>query len=428
MGYRAGIAVAANCLNNCRMPTIIPEVVSQHAEEAAFLWLLRDNAIGAPHYDSTDLQRLDNRVEAHLDGLRVAGDPGWDIVWKQAEERPEAGELFAAGVLALESGDAARIDNVLSLAATKPELLRAVVSAAGWLSAGIALNRLAALLKHSSPAARAIGIAGHAIRRLNPGTALEKALNDPDLVLRASALKLVGVMGFAFWLPLLKKHLGRTDLCCRFHAAWSTARIAKDPGAIAELQTIALTESRYRLRSVDMVARCLDVPAAQKWLTMLASLPGNERLAIHGMAALGDPIFVPRLLEWMKQPPLLRIAGEAFTFISGAPIVYSDLEGEQPEGFEPGPSEDPLDEAVSMDPDEGLPWPNPAKVEAWWKSNQGRYSKGTRYLYGKPISPEWLQEVIAKERQRQRLAAALELAIRQPKEPLLELRAPYCTR
>ena len=161
---------------------------------------------------------------------------------------------------------------------------------------------------------------------------------------------------------------------------------------------------------------------------MLASLAGNERLAIHGMAALGDPIFVPRLLEWMKLPPLMRIAGEAFTFITGAHITYSDLEGERPEGFEPGPTEDPLDEAVSMDPDEGLPWPDPAKIEAWWKSNGSRFSKGTRYLLGKPISIESAQEVIAKERQRFRLAAALELAIRQPKEPLLELRAPYCNR
>ena len=407
------------------MPTIIPEVVSQHAEEAAFLWLLRDSAVGAPHYKPIDLQRLDNRVEAHIDGLRVAGDPGWDIVWKQAEERPEPGELFAAGVLAFESGIASRTDSVLTLASTKPDLGRAVASALGWLPDAIAQKRLTPLLGHSSPAARTMGLAGHAIRRLNPGTALEKALNDPDLLLRSRALKLVGEMGFGFWLPLLKKHFASADLGCRFHSAWSAARIAKDPGAIAEMQNIALTESRYRFRSVEMVARSLDVSATQKWLTMLATLPGNERLAIHGMGALGDPVFVPRLLEWMKQPPLMRAAGEAFTFVTGAHLADLDLEGDRPEGYEPGPTENPLDEDVSMDPDDGLPWPNLPKVEGWWKANQSRFAKGTRYLLGKPIIVEWLQEVIAKERQRCRLAAALELAIRQPKEPLLALRAPY---
>ena len=44
---------------------ILVEVVSQHREEAAFLWLLRSNAIGQPHYTYTleDFAELDDRVE-----------------------------------------------------------------------------------------------------------------------------------------------------------------------------------------------------------------------------------------------------------------------------------------------------------------------------------------------------------------------------
>ena len=61
------------------MNQIIPEIVTQHAEEAAFLWLLRDGAVRVPHYQLPDLAKLDGRVEAHLDGLRVNGDPGWEI-------------------------------------------------------------------------------------------------------------------------------------------------------------------------------------------------------------------------------------------------------------------------------------------------------------------------------------------------------------
>lgn len=47
---------------------IIPHIISQHAEEAAFLWLLRDNACCAPHYSLKDLAKLDDRVEAQLTG------------------------------------------------------------------------------------------------------------------------------------------------------------------------------------------------------------------------------------------------------------------------------------------------------------------------------------------------------------------------
>ena len=37
----------------------IPHIIDQHAEEAAFLWLLRSDAVSAPHYDLEDLVRLD---------------------------------------------------------------------------------------------------------------------------------------------------------------------------------------------------------------------------------------------------------------------------------------------------------------------------------------------------------------------------------
>ena len=65
------------------MAGIIQVIVDQHAEEAAFLWLLRNAAVGAPHYNLQDLANLDERVEAHIDGLRIAGTPGWEtcISW-----------------------------------------------------------------------------------------------------------------------------------------------------------------------------------------------------------------------------------------------------------------------------------------------------------------------------------------------------------
>src|SRR5215207_4917869 len=114
------------------MSQVIPEIVSQHAEEAAFLWLLRDAAVRAPHYLLADIARLDDRVEAHLDGLRVNGEPAWATC--SAALGPELpGELFAAGVLAFEGGHEDRIPEVLAVAAANPVTARAAISALGWL-------------------------------------------------------------------------------------------------------------------------------------------------------------------------------------------------------------------------------------------------------------------------------------------------------
>jgi uncharacterized protein (TIGR02270 family) len=139
---------------------------------------------------------------------------------------------------------------------------------------------------------------------------------------------------------------------------------------------------------------------------------------------LGDPAFIPWLIEQMAIAEQARVAGEAFTMITRVDIAYEDLEGEWPAGFAAGPTEDPEDDNVALDPDEDLPWPKPEAIDIWWKNHQGQFRAGTRYLLGKPMSREGLRDVLRNGRQRQRAAAALELAIRQPGQPLFEVRAP----
>ena len=91
---------------------IIEDIITQHAEEVSFLWLLRDLAIRAPHYSLLELAELDDRLEAHIDGLRIAGEGGWMICQEQLGWE-EVAELFAAAFLAFESRDDARIQIVL---------------------------------------------------------------------------------------------------------------------------------------------------------------------------------------------------------------------------------------------------------------------------------------------------------------------------
>jgi hypothetical protein len=59
---------------------ILPEIVRQHAEMAAFLWTVYDRALLYPdenlEMDATALADLVGRLEAHLDGLRIAGADG----------------------------------------------------------------------------------------------------------------------------------------------------------------------------------------------------------------------------------------------------------------------------------------------------------------------------------------------------------------
>ena len=402
---------------------IIPAIVTRHAEEAAFLWLLRNHLVAAPHIGVRQLADHDERVEAHLDGLRIAGDAGWEIVAQQLEATPEPGETFAAGVLALERGSPARIEAVLTALAASPKNARGLASACGWLSAATAVERTKPWLTSQVPILRRVAIAAAAIHRRDPGPALRLALEDADAAVKARAFRAVGELGAGALSAVLRKNLAHADLACRFWACWSAARLGDKP-AITELQLIAQAEKAFRFRAVDLVVRRLDLAVAHRWLAMLGELPGGTRLALQGFGRLGDISAIPRLLDAMKKPALARAAGESFTFITGVDLAVEKLDSKAPAGFEAGPTEYPDDPNVEMDPDENLPWPDIEKITRWWDKYRSSYLPARRLLLGKPIGVDSLREVLRVGKQRHRQAAALELALVEPGKPLFEVRAP----
>jgi hypothetical protein len=82
---------------------VLPEIIRQHAEMAAFLWTVYDDALLCPEenpeMDELRITRLIERLDAHIDGLRVANRDGRRIAEERYGEFPEAGELFVLRML-----------------------------------------------------------------------------------------------------------------------------------------------------------------------------------------------------------------------------------------------------------------------------------------------------------------------------------------
>jgi uncharacterized protein (TIGR02270 family) len=165
-----------------------------------------------------------------------------------------------------------------------------------------------------------------------------------------------------------------------------------------------------------MVVRRLPLHAAKAFQKKLATIPSKARLAVIAAGSMGDPELIPWLLGQMKTPTLARAAGEAFGLITGAHLAIEKLEGRKPEGY--------TDEAEDSDTDEYLPWPDVNAVEAWWKARRDGFESGARYILGTLPSIEPLRHALRVANQRQRAAAALELAIVYPGTPLFEVHAP----
>lgn len=402
---------------------IVPAVLEQHAEEAAFLWILRAGAVHAPHYTLGDLARLDLRLDAHLDGLRIAGPAGWEIL-KSTLALEGPGEVFAAAVIAFESGDPKRTERVLEAGTVSRELSAALASAVGWLPPKKADRLIRSLLASSSPVRRRVGIAGAAVRRLSMEKAFLDAAVDPDPPLRARALRAIAQLGMSSHAPLLGRSLDDPDPDVSYAAAWGAALLSGDPGAQQTLQRHSIGAGRKAREALELAARRLDPPLAASWREKLARDPATRREAVVLAGAAGDPQAIPWLVEQMSHLPVARVAGEAFSVITGADLCRLDLDRRAPEDFQAGPTDDPKEENVEPDPEEDLPWPEIARIRAFWDRERSNFAPGKRYLRGAEISSESCRETLQAGRQRERAAAALELVKSQPGQPLAEVRAP----
>jgi uncharacterized protein (TIGR02270 family) len=394
-----------------RHASILPDIVGQHAEEAAFLWLLRDAAVDAPHYARRHLARLEERVEAHVDGLRVAGEPGFEIAMAQLDRFQEAGELFAAGVLALESGNELWLQPVLEIARSVPDAEHGLFGAIGWLRKEHLRLYVRPWLDSPDPFERRLGLVACSLHRADPKQRLAPLLKDTDPLVRARALRLAGELGRVDLAERAAEAVAQEDAYVVFWAAWAAGLLGIRDIAIPPLEVAAESGGPAQGPALELAARLMAPSRAAAWVRTLNADQANHRLVVRALGAIGDPAAVPWLIGRMSDPALARLAGESFSLITGVDIAFDDLEGETPEGVSAGPTEDPADPRVALDEDENLPWPDPDLVTAWWEDHGDRFRRGTRHLLGRTLDGDAAEAAFAQGFQSQRRAASYEIAL-----------------
>ena len=140
---------------------MITTILDQHAEEAAFLAGLRSYAVGAPHYDLAHLGDLDERIEAHLDGLRIAGLKGLHLLLEQLTPHAQ-GEVFAVAALALRLGNESALETLYQHLHANPEGEAFLVAALGWLEWHEVSKLIERDLSSTDAQRRRIALAAHA--------------------------------------------------------------------------------------------------------------------------------------------------------------------------------------------------------------------------------------------------------------------------
>jgi uncharacterized protein (TIGR02270 family) len=418
-------------------------VVQQHAEEAAVLRQVRAVLVRSPHVQLHRLQRLDERIAAHLDGLAVAGTAGMQVL-EAALESPTPGVVFALSVCALQSRDAPWLTRLAALAAALPEAERGFLSALGWVTSEDLQGTVRALLGSHEPIHRAWGLTACAMHKVDPGPALTSAIASPDLRLRASAWRVAGQMGRRDLADAARQVLTRQPASPPADDQAVMAAQDADQGMAAWALTLWGMGANDRVRQTlikPLPEQALPCEAAQRLAIMAAPIDWGRdqvrelaplaesskphlRRMIRMAGWVGDPQVVPWLIHHMADDAWARLAGEAFSMITGADLALLDLERKPPEGAEPGPNDKPEDADVAMDEDDSLPWPDQARVQTWWQAQASRFVVGQRYFAGEPPGTAHAVHVLKTAGQRQRIVAAEYLCLLNPGSVQFPVAAP----
>ncbi len=97
-----------------RTPPWLQSILEEHFEELQMLWELRQSALRDPDYTVVDVAELDERIEAHVDGLVLGGENAVPIL-EEGLGGDEPSMAFAAGYVTLRIGQQELADKMMDV-------------------------------------------------------------------------------------------------------------------------------------------------------------------------------------------------------------------------------------------------------------------------------------------------------------------------
>jgi uncharacterized protein (TIGR02270 family) len=358
----------------------LPDVLEEHLEELAFLWEQRERFIDSPDWTLESLQAIEERAEAHLDGLRLGAG--------------HSAELARPALIAGEIGVATAATFVLmsfGLPELENEILRALATAPPEGRNGIRVGlrhcdieriggQLSEIAVSGEPSVRAAAVDILAFHRFPPPKGIATLLGDPDPEVRRLAFEAAGRFGGPWSYDIVQQALDGEIPALRVAALRASARMGL-PG----LDDTCRRAGTRPQSPVPEALEFLGVLGDPKDLAVLQnsiSRPDLAPAALAGLGALGSVAAIPALIDAMADPALVKAAGRGFVRITAADGIEAE---------EPLPPPEGLSDAEAASWDTSAP-PDPAKARTWWDAEKGRFDEGGRWQCGRDVSKSPLGE------------------------------------
>lgn len=361
-----------------------------HLDEASGLYALRSEYLGDPEVSLADLGQLDERIEAHLDGLVIGEDAALAFCEGVAAEDP--GNLHTLVRLWCRHD---RLDACLKLAATLDAedaiIWKAFTDAihwdapAGWFDDTVLQrhvpNGALEFLWLQSLGYRGLPLGSNALMTFQQGRHVQlgawtigRSRTESELGLLSGHIE-TGLPNVAAAAAISVLRLGTLNV---------TRRIQGN-----------LEQEPWFVTAAALCGGPSIWPTIEKMLTSNPTADG-----FTAMGLFGDMRAIPILIEALPNDAHGAAAAAALTLLTGADlaetVAVADLPNDDPE---PDPSPPPdADGEIERDPEVAEPPGSPVtKVRlsrdpeqwrAWWSENATRFQPNVRYQLGQPATAQ----------------------------------------
>lgn len=360
---------------------LLRDVLEEHLEELQFLWGLRRSGLRSPELTLPKLRRLEERIEAHADGLLLARGELPGLVGEGlTSDDPLVS--FAAGYVLLGSG-------LPGAAVSVVEAFRGA-SGGGREGLGEALSHgdvravsgeLAACVKSEDAGLAVAAAAALALQSAPgvPGPEESRFRDEADPAVRAAGWRLVPLLPSAPRPEAFRRGLSDPDLDVAREAAVAAAWFA-EPAALEACRSHARAGGENTAEWLYLLAVLGEPGDLALVAGAAAGRAGDGRAGPRALGALGHPGGVGALLLAMESEDPVRAsaAGAAFAKITGADVASDRRATVRPPGEAPDDFEEEFLEEVAL--------PDAATARALWKDVGPSYAKGTRWCRGADVS------------------------------------------
>ncbi len=366
----------------------IPDILLTHLDDLAFLSSQRREALASERHTLRTYAEVNERIEAHVQGLLVAPAPQLLALLTPLLAAAERDEAFAAAyaLLRQDTPEGARAV-LIEFSRAKGATLLGLRDALGLAPAVRTADELRSALgqaKASTAVAAAVVLSNH--RQLDPNTPRLPALlqeADPGVAAPAWRAALLADVASAEPAPArpLQQGVAHASPEVR-HAAWSLAAWTAQPQTWSALRQIAGQGDAVALHWLAVLGAPEDAPQIQQAALAMPDPAARCRL----LARFGHPSALNALLLWMAEDdvPLAVAAREAFTRITG-----HDIRGERrrlpvAEGAD--------DFERDMAPDVWMP--DAARARALLDQHGSTWAQGSRWCAGHRLDGEVSRELL----------------------------------